>query len=100
MQVFNNETVFNGSWCIKKMNISLSLAVAVDNQLDNDAKNYELSFTAYNNCDIKRWLTFEEALKHLKGTYSWLVYIRVLSDMNNFNGSNTFGTSKMCSRQG
>lgn len=56
-----------GPWCSKETELSVTLEVPDDYEFDRQNPGYDFSVAIYNKCGDDKSMTYDEAIKHLKG---------------------------------
>ena len=68
-QVLNHKNLPIGPWCSKETKLSVQLEVPDDYVFDRQHPGYEFTVAIYNKCGDDKSMTYEEAIKHLKGKF-------------------------------
>lgn len=66
-QVFNYKNFTIGPWCSEEINMTVILEIPENYEFDRENAGYEFTLEIYNKCGDEGTMTFEEAIKHLKG---------------------------------
>ena len=66
-QVLTHMNFSIGPWCSKDTELSVTLEVPDDYEFDRKNPGYEFSVAIYNKCGDDKSMTYDEAIKHLKG---------------------------------
>ena len=66
-QVLTHMNFSIGPWCSKETELSVTLEVPDDYEFDRKNPGYEFSVAIYNKCGDDKSMTYDEAIKHLKG---------------------------------